>query len=78
MGMACVGRFGERVGMLSFIQQHWGAIASALVALVGAGLVIRLKWVRSGRDTTIVNQKGAIAKGDVVGRDKIVRGTKRR
>lgn len=64
--------------MLTFIQQHWGTIAAALAALVGAGFVVRLLWARSGRDTTIVNQKGATAKGDVVGRDKIVRETKRR
>lgn len=64
--------------MGEFIQQHWLQILGGLAALVAGGLAIRFLWARSGRDTTIVNQKGARAKGDIVGRDKITRGTKRR
>jgi hypothetical protein len=64
--------------MIDFITQHWPAIAGALAALVAGGLTIRLMWARSGRDTTIVNQKGATAKGDNVGRDKITQESKRR
>lgn len=59
--------------MIDFIRQHWTAIAAAVAAVVGAGLVMKLMWTRSGRDTTIVSQKGAKAKGDIVGRDKITR-----
>lgn len=64
--------------MIDFIRQHWPAIAGVLSALVAGGLAIRLLWTRSGRDTAIVNQKGAHAKGDNVGRDKITRESKRR
>lgn len=63
--------------MGEFIQRYWLEILSGLGALVAGGLAIRLLWARSGRDTTIVNQKGANAKGDVVGRDKVTRETKR-
>lgn len=63
--------------MLAFVRQDWTVIASAIGALLASGFVIKLMWARSGRDTNIVNQKGASAKGDVVGRDKIVRETKR-
>lgn len=64
--------------MIDFIRDNWLAIAGGLAALVGGGMTIRFLWARSGRDTTIVNQKGATAKGDIVGRDKITRENKRR
>ncbi|HEX7855245.1 MAG TPA: hypothetical protein VF503_16280 [Sphingobium sp.] len=63
--------------MLEFVRQNWTMIAGAIGALFAGGFVVRLMWARSGRDTNIVNQKGVSAKGDVVGRDKIVRETKR-
>lgn len=63
--------------MLEFVRQNWTAVAGVIGALLAGGFVIKLMWARSGRDTNIVNQKGASAKGDVVGRDKIVRETKR-
>lgn len=59
--------------MIDFIRQHWGVIAGVIAAIAGAGLVVRFLWARSGRDTTIVNQKGSTSKGDIVGRDKITR-----
>lgn len=64
--------------MIDFIREHWPAIAGGLAALVAGGLVVRFLWARSGRDTTIVNQKGATAQGDIVGRDKITRENRRR
>jgi len=64
--------------MIEFLQQHWLAIAGTLATLVAGGLAVRFLWARSGRDTTIVNQKGATAKGDIVGRDKITHESKRR
>ena len=63
--------------MIDFIREHWLQILGVLAGLVAAGLVVRVLWARSGRDTTIVNQKGANAKGDIVGRDKNTRETKR-
>jgi hypothetical protein len=63
--------------MVEFVRQNWAAIAGLIAAGLAGGFVIRLLWARSGRDTNIVNQKGASATGDVVGRDKIVRETKR-
>jgi hypothetical protein len=62
--------------MIDFISQHWPAILGGLAALIAGGLVVKLLWARSGRDTNIVNQDGATAKGDIVGRDKITRETK--
>jgi hypothetical protein len=64
--------------MIDLLRQHWPAIAAAIAALTGAGLVLKLMWTRSGRDTNIVNQKGATSNGDIVGRDKVTRETKRR
>ena len=59
--------------MIDFISQNWPAIVGALVAIGAGGLVVRFLWARSGRDTTIVNQKGANSQGDIIGRDKITR-----
>lgn len=64
--------------MIDFIRQHWPAFAGVIAALIAGGLAVKLLWARSGRDTTIVNQKGATASGDIVGRDKITREDKRR
>jgi hypothetical protein len=63
--------------MIDFIRQYWPALAGGLAALIAGGLVVRFLWARSGRDTNIVNQRGASARGDNVGRDKITRETKR-
>jgi hypothetical protein len=64
--------------MIDLIRQNWLAIVAGIAALIGAGLVIKLMWVKSGRDTNIVNQRGATAQGDNVGRDKITRENGRR
>ena len=63
--------------MIEFVRQNWTAIAGVIGTLLAGGFAIKLMWARSGRDTNIVNQRGASAKGDVVGRDKIIRETKR-
>jgi hypothetical protein len=63
--------------MIDFIRQYWPALAGGLAALIAGGLAVRFLWARSGRDTNIVNQKGATATGDIVGRDKVTRETNR-
>ena len=64
--------------MLELLREHWASVAAAVGALIASGLTVRFLWARSGRDVTIVNQRGASAQGDIVGRDKITRENKHR
>lgn len=63
--------------MIDFIREHLPTIVGVVAAVVAGGFAIRFLRARSGRDTTIINQKGAQAQGDVVGRDKITHEHKR-
>ena len=63
--------------MIDFLRENWAAILAAVGALIAGGVIVRMVRARSGRDSTITNQSGATAQGDIVGRDKITGGTKR-
>ena len=56
-----------------FISEHWTAIAAALVAIIGGGLVFRFRSNRQSGRSNYVDQRNANAGGDIVGRDKVTR-----
>ncbi|WP_425228550.1 hypothetical protein [Sphingomonas sp.] len=55
--------------MLDFISKHWKEIAAVIAALVAGGHAIRFVSTRLSGSSNNVNQRGARAKGDMVGRD---------
>jgi hypothetical protein len=54
-----------------FVTSNWKAIAAIIAAVVASGIVVRVQSNKqAGR--TRVDQRGAKAGGDMVGRDKTV------
>jgi len=56
---------------LAFLKDHIWELLGALGAVIAGGLAIRLILNRVGKRANLVDQSGANAKGDIVGRDKI-------
>jgi hypothetical protein len=57
---------------LNFIKDHWPEFVLGILTLLGAGIVIKKRSNRQSGSSSYTNQSGAHAKGDIVGRDKIV------
>ncbi|MGY2736544.1 hypothetical protein [Sphingomonas sp. UYP23] len=49
--------------------QHWKEILAVVAALVAGGVVVKLISIRVSSSSNRVDQRGAISRGDIVGRD---------
>jgi len=57
--------------IVEFLTSNWKAISAVILAVVASGIAIRFQSNKqAGR--TRVDQRGAKAGGDIVGRDKTV------